>query len=543
MLEGVYIYLDGGRAVLYCTDNEIAIEYAVDADVKEPGSAIVNAKLFGDIVRSLPLEEVRVSSARGDGRITLSSGKSVFDMLVIQADAFPAFPAIAGGSPYRIDQHVLRKMMSQTSFAVSSDETRKTLTGLFLESDGAEIRACAVDGFRIALRRQAVMPRGRQAGAAGGAAGAAPEAGGGEWREIGGDAGRWGRQGQDGGGYGESDGGAGGESGADVAGGDGGAEGENGADRVGGDSGAGEASGAYGAGGERAGGPAGARAEGGPAGGGGAGGANGAGVTSAPAGGGAAAMAAGGPAGSESWSEGNAAGAGFGGAGRMGAGGVAAGDAGFGARAAGRESAGGLAAAGAGALAGGSAEESAESLSLIVPARTVSELIRIIPPESGELALYGDRNQAIVAFGRCRVFTRIIDGEFFNYKYIIPEEYVTQVIVSRDELLGALESAAVIIAHEQIKRRPVVFSIAGDSVRVRAMGDIGVADVSVPADIQGEDMDVGFNPHFFMDALKAIEDETIAIRFTTKVGQCVVRPLNNDSYTYLILPVKIADPA
>jgi hypothetical protein len=183
----------------------------------------------------------------------------------------------------------------------------------------------------------------------------------------------------------------------------------------------------------------------------------------------------------------------------------------------------------------------AESLSLIVPARTVSELIKIIPAESGELELYGDRNQAVAVFGRCRVFTRIIDGEFFNYKYIIPSEYVTQMIVSRDDLLGALERATVIIAHEQIKRRPVIFSIAGNSVRVRALGDAGAADVSVSADIQGEDIEVGFNPHFFMDALKAIEDGEIAIRFTTKVGQCVIRPINNDSYTYLILPVKVAD--
>jgi DNA polymerase III sliding clamp (beta) subunit (PCNA family) len=501
MLEGVYICLDGGRAVLYCTDNEIAIEYTVDADVRSPGSAIVNAKLFGDIVRSLPSDEVRVSAAHDGGRITLSSGKSVFDMLVIEADAFPAFPAISERSPYRIDQHVLRRMMSQTAFAVSADETRKTLTGLFLESDGSEIRACAVDGFRIALRRQPVMPRGWQAGAQGGAQGGARKAGEGGWREIGG--------GQAGG--------------ADSAGGDAdaGAEGVAGA-------GAGADGADYGAGG------AGANA--------------GVGVASVGDGAGGAGKGIG--AGNDGeGSGGAAAGAGYG------SGGAEAEAGNTGAVNTGADAAGavaGMAAEGsaqaapeiesAGEDEPADADAAAERLSLIVPARTVSELIRIIPPESGELALYGDRNQAIVAFGRCRVFTRIIDGEFFNYKYIIPDEYVTQVNVSRDELLGALESAAVIIAHEQIKRRPVVFSIAGDSVRVRAMGDIGVADVSVPADIQGEDMEVGFNPHFFMDALKAIEDETIAIRFTTKVGQCVIRPLNNDSYTYLILPVKIADP-
>jgi DNA polymerase-3 subunit beta len=342
MLEGVYISVGGDRAVLYCTDNEIAIEYTIAAAAAEPGEMVLNAKLFGDIVRNLRSDRVRVRTSANGSKASISSGESTFDMLVIQAEAFPAFPEIEGGNVYRMDQFALKKMMSQTSFAISTDESRRTLTGLFLESEGDEIRACAVDGFRIALRKQVV-------------------------------------------------------------------------------------------------------------------------------------------------------------------------------------------------------EANDAGISAIIPSRTVSELIKIIPSENAELSLHGNKNQAMIAFGNCRMFTRVIDGEFFNYKYIIPSECVTQVTVRRAQLIEALEGAMVIIAYEQLRKRPVVLSIANDAIKVRALSDVGAADLEVKAGMVGEDIEVGFNPHFFMDALKAIEDETILIKFTTKVGQCVIMPVNNDSYTYLILPVKIGD--
>ena len=341
LLEGINISAGYNGVLVYASDNEIGIESRFQADVEQPGEAVINAKLFNEIVRSLQGETVSVEML-DDVKIRIRSGESIFDIFVTQTDTYPSFPEVEQSAKYRIDQYTLKRMFSQTSFAISTDETRKVLTGLLLESEGGELRAVAVDGYRIALRKQPV-------------------------------------------------------------------------------------------------------------------------------------------------------------------------------------------------------EQADQDIKMIIPSRTVNELIKIIPSEMGDLYIYGGANQAVIEFGGCRVFTRIIDGEFFNYRYILPIEYMTQVFIKRLALLESVERAALIISAEHIRRYPVVIKVESEKISIRALSDVGNAADEIEVKMEGEPIEVAFNPRYLIDTMRAIEDETVVMRFTTRVGQCVIKPVNNDNYIYLILPVKLHD--
>ena len=339
MLEGVYIQAKEKSVILFCTDKEIGIEYRINAEVLEEGAVVINAKLFGEVVRTLPEEHINLVSI-SEEKIKLVSGDSFFLLYLLSAEAFPTFPVVDRNKEYRIEQQEMKKMLQQTSFAISQDSIRKTLTGILVESNNNELILVAVDGFRVALRRYRT-------------------------------------------------------------------------------------------------------------------------------------------------------------------------------------------------------EKETENFQVIIPGKTVNELTKIIPSANGELCLYGNDHMAVFEFSNCRVFTRIIEGEFFNYRYIVPEEYVTKIIVKRKQLLEAVERAALLLNAEFIMKNPVIFTINDEDIVVHALSELGNVEEEIKIDMDGEELRVGFNPKYYMDALRAIEDELISIKFTTTVGQSVIVPINHDAYTYLILPVKI----
>jgi DNA polymerase-3 subunit beta len=175
---------------------------------------------------------------------------------------------------------------------------------------------------------------------------------------------------------------------------------------------------------------------------------------------------------------------------------------------------------------------------VIIPGKTVNELIKIIPSVPGNLYIYGTKKQIIIEFDNCRVYSGIIDGEFFNYRYIVPEQTSTDIIIDKLIMLEAVERASLILSAETVKRFPVLLSIKGDVLKILSTSNLGLVDEKINIDTTGKDVEVAFNPKFLIDALKAIEDEKIRMSFTSEVGQCLIRPLNNDGFVHLILPVK-----
>ena len=144
------------KLCLSATDLELGIEARISASVAEPGTITLPARIFADIVSNLPAASLTIDVSEGDTRARITSENIKFEILGLPAADFPLMPSDKGEVVAQVDAGLLRTMIRQTSFAVSTDETRPFLTGVYLALDGEEIRLVATDGGRLALRRAAL---------------------------------------------------------------------------------------------------------------------------------------------------------------------------------------------------------------------------------------------------------------------------------------------------------------------------------------------------------------------------------------------------
>ena len=130
---------------------ETAITYEIEAEVSDPGSCILPAKLFGDIIRRLPEGPVTVVVSE-DYKVSIRAGYASFTISAESAEDYPELPDVNSGRPIHIPQSRLKELISGTIFAVSENQGRPIHTGVKFEVTDSSITAVAVDGFRLARR-------------------------------------------------------------------------------------------------------------------------------------------------------------------------------------------------------------------------------------------------------------------------------------------------------------------------------------------------------------------------------------------------------
>ena len=152
-LEG--ILLEAGQELRLTGYNlDTGIRTVVPADVSEEGTLVLAARLFGEIIRKLPDDIVTFQSDHYMVRITC--GPSQFNILGTDPEEFPELPAVEYQNSLTLTQSKLKSMISQTIFAVSDNESRPVHTGSLFEADDTGLTVVSVDGFRLALRHEAI---------------------------------------------------------------------------------------------------------------------------------------------------------------------------------------------------------------------------------------------------------------------------------------------------------------------------------------------------------------------------------------------------
>ena len=152
ILEGVLIETDSSQLILTCSDERITIVTRIPASIAEPGRGVVPGKLFSEIVRRLPDDNVDI---RMDDRyvFTIRSASSRMNISGQDADLFPMLPRMEDEREIALPQDMLRDMIQKTEFAIAQDDMREVLTGCLLEIGGGDVNMVALDGYRLALRR------------------------------------------------------------------------------------------------------------------------------------------------------------------------------------------------------------------------------------------------------------------------------------------------------------------------------------------------------------------------------------------------------
>lgn len=151
-LEGVLLQA-GAQLTVSGYNMQTGIRTTLETDVTEEGSLVLPARLFGEIIRRLP-DDVVTFASDNKTNVRLTCGDAAYNITALSAEDYPELPEVEDEYSFRIQQQILRSMISETSFAVSADETRPIHTGSLFEIAEDGLTVVSVDGFRLALRRE-----------------------------------------------------------------------------------------------------------------------------------------------------------------------------------------------------------------------------------------------------------------------------------------------------------------------------------------------------------------------------------------------------
>jgi DNA polymerase III subunit beta len=176
----------------------------------------------------------------------------------------------------------------------------------------------------------------------------------------------------------------------------------------------------------------------------------------------------------------------------------------------------------------------APELEAIVPSRALQELARIA--SSGESVEVGvHENQVIFATDGVWLTTRRIDGQFPNYRQLLPEQFEHELTLPRSELLEVVRRAAVMIQ----RATPLQLRFAdGELTVIARTHDVGESQESMPVGFSGDTLEIGFNADFLRDGLESMDGDDVRLKLISPLRPAVIQG-EGDDFTYLVMPIRL----
>ena len=181
--------------------------------------------------------------------------------------------------------------------------------------------------------------------------------------------------------------------------------------------------------------------------------------------------------------------------------------------------------------------------SAVIPGKTLNEVNKILLDSFEPVKIGISKNQALFEMDKCKVVTRILDGEFLNYKNVIPSTWETRIRVNRSNLQDCFERISLISSSsvEKEKKYPVKVVVDIGKVTISCTNQTGDAKEELFISTEGKNLEAGFNPKYFLDSLKVIDDEEVFVEFGSSISPCLIKSTENNDYVYMILPIRIKE--
>ena len=189
-------------------------------------------------------------------------------------------------------------------------------------------------------------------------------------------------------------------------------------------------------------------------------------------------------------------------------------------------------------------QEKVNEFSAVIPGRTLQEINKIIADSIESIKIGISKNQALFEIENCKIVTRLLDGEFLEYSKVVPKDWETRVRVNRSILANCFERVSLISSSsiEKEKKYPVKVNIEVGKITISCTNQTGDAKEELYLTTEGRPLEVGFNPKYFLDALRNIDDEEVFIDFGTSISPCIIRSVEDDGdYKYMILPIRLTN--
>lgn len=184
-----------------------------------------------------------------------------------------------------------------------------------------------------------------------------------------------------------------------------------------------------------------------------------------------------------------------------------------------------------------------KNFSAVIPGKTLNEVNKILEDSFETVKMGVSKNQALFQMDNCKIVTRIIDGEFLNYKNVIPQNWETRIKVNKTNIQNSFERISLISSSsvEKEKKYPVKVNVDIGKIIISCTNQTGDAKEELFVETEGKNLEVGFNPKYFLDSLKAIEDEEVYISFGSNISPCLIKAIENEDYVYMILPIRLKE--
>lgn len=335
---------DSGDIIVTGNNLDICIEYKSDCKVIEPGDIAISSRMFGEIIRRFPDDDVHISVNPDNEMMNLKCGSSEFNIQGLNADDYPAIPEVEENYKFSIPQETLKKMIRKTVFAISVNEGRKPiLTGSLFEINTGVLTVVATDGFRIAKTEETVS-------------------------------------------------------------------------------------------------------------------------------------------------------------------------------------------------------SSLNDIKIVIPGFTLREMLKVLEDDENPVEIVASQRFVKFCFENYKVVSRLLEGDYVNYKPIFNTPNNIAVTVNTRELADSIERAALIVNDDKLQSNekiPLKITITDDILDITCATSKGKINDTVSVEKIGNDIEIGFNHRYLLEALRNCEDEKIKLELSNPKGACFIKPTENNNYIYMLLPVRL----
>ena len=172
---------------------------------------------------------------------------------------------------------------------------------------------------------------------------------------------------------------------------------------------------------------------------------------------------------------------------------------------------------------------------VIVPGKTLQEISKIIPGAVDEdVIIYLTDNHIVFDFDSTTVVSRLIEGEYFKIDQMLSSDYETKVRINKKELLNCIDRATLLV--KEGDKKPIIMNITDGNMELKINSFIGSMNEDIDIEEDGKDIMIGFNPKFFIDALRVIDEEDVNLYMVNPKAPCFIKD-DEGKFIYLILPV------
>lgn len=180
-------------------------------------------------------------------------------------------------------------------------------------------------------------------------------------------------------------------------------------------------------------------------------------------------------------------------------------------------------------------KENYDNHKVVVPGKTLQEVSKILPGDANEdVSMFFTENHIVFEFDNTTVVSRLIEGEYFKIEQMLSSDYETKIKINKRELLNCIDRATLLV--KEGDKKPIIMNVTDGNMELKINSFIGSMNEDIDIQKEGKDILIGFNPKFFIDALRVIDEEEVTLYMVNPKAPCFIKD-DEEKFIYLILPV------